>query len=211
MLRSGRWKLRVLEIGALLLLGGVGLQLGDWDNIRQATEAKDAMVAATPVLGERVDALVVSDQEGAATRLSDIGAGKCRYVVLGTRSCPHANIAADRWLATALNDPAHADMPDDWMSFWVAADDVTGRGELFDPAFPTPTFYAKDAVALIESAGMTHSPFHLVLDRSGVIVAFGSERRLLSLGAFGADCTIDPDLAGTADDRVTVLKGRAGT
>ena len=82
-----------------------------------------------------------------------------------------------------------------WQAFWVAAEEVTARGDLFDPAFPSPTFYVRDKIAFIRSAGLTHSPLHLVMDRRGVVIDAGGERRLLPLSAFLDDCTIAADPA----------------
>lgn len=197
MLLTGRIsKARMLDaIAVLLAVGIAGYGLRGWTETRDARRTQEAMSAATPVLGRSVDALVISDEGGAVQRLSDVAAGKCRYIIIGTRTCPHARMAASRWMSTALNDPAGDRMPDGWQAFWVAAEEVTARGDLFDPAFPSPTFYVRDKIAFIRSAGFTHSPLHLVMDRRGVVVDAGGERRLLPLSAFLDDCTITADPA----------------
>ena len=177
-------------ITVVLLAGLAAYGLQAWTQARDARDIRDAMLAAEPAVDRSVDALVVSDEGEVVQRLSDVAAGKCRYIIIGTRSCPHAKTAADRWMSTGLLDPAGDWMPDGWQAFWVVADEVTGRGDLFDPAFPSPTFYVRDRIAFIRSAGVSHSPLHLVMDRRGVVIDAGSERRLLPASAFLDDCTI---------------------
>ena len=191
LLVGGLSKARVLDAVAMLLLVGIAIHgVQRWTAIRDARQTQEAMLAAAPAVGRSVDALVVSDEGGTVQRLSDVGAGKCRYIVIGTRTCPYARTAAYRWLSTALNDPDGDRMPDGWQAFWVVADETTGRRDLFDPAFPSPTFYVRDQVAFIRAAGVSHSPLHLVMDRRGIVVDAGTERRLLPTSAFLDDCTI---------------------
>lgn len=187
-------ELRVLDaIAVLLLMGIAGFGVQRWTQVRDARRTEEAMLAAKPALGRSVDALVVSDEGGVVQRLSDVGAGKCRYIIIGTRTCPFARTAAYRWMSNALNDPAGDSMPEGWKALWVVAEQSTGRGDLFDPAFPSPTFYARDAIAFIRSVGMSQSPVHLVMDRRGVVIEAGGERRLLPGSAFRDDCTIAAD------------------
>ncbi len=197
-------KARILDAIAVLLVAGIASYgVEAWAEGREARQIQEAMSTATPAVGRPVDALVVSDENGTVQSLSDVGAGKCRYIVIGTRTCPYARTAAYRWMSTALNDPAGDSMPDGWQAFWVAAEEVTGRDDLFDPAFPSPTFYVRDKVDFIGSAGLSHSPLHLVMDRRGVVVDAGSERRLLPASAFLDDCTIAADPALSVVGAVT--------
>ena len=201
---------RALDAIAVLLLAGIaafGVQR--WLEVRAARQAQAAMLAAKPAVGRLVDALVVSDKEGAVQPLSDVGAGKCRYIIIGTRICPHSRTAAYRWMSTALNDPAGDLMPDGWEVIWVAADETTGRGDLFDPAFPSSTYYVRDQIAFIRSAGVSHSPLHLVMDRRGIVTTTGSERRLLPASAFLDDCTIAADPAPSMAEAVTPVASKA--
>ena len=202
---------RVLDAIAVLLLAGIaayGVQR--WAGIREAQQTQEAMLAAATALGRSIDALVISDEGGIPQPLSDVGSGKCRYIIIGTRTCPYARRAAHRWMSIALNDPTGDRMPDGWLAFWVAAEEVTGSGDLFDAAFPSPTFYVQDKIAFIRSAGVTHSPLHLVMNRRGIVIDTGSERRLLPMSAFLDDCTIAADTAPPTAEAVTHV-GPAGT
>ena len=195
---------RVLDgIAVLLLVGIAGYGVQRWTEVRDVLQTQEAMLAAGSAVGQSVDALVVSDEGGVVQSLSDVGAGKCRYIIIATRICPYARAAAYRWMTTALNDPAADSMPDGWQAFWVAAEEVTGRGDLFDPAFPSPTFYVRDKIAFIRSTGLSHSPLHLVMNRRGVVIDTGSERRLLPMSAFLDDCTIAADPVLPVAERVT--------
>ena len=108
-------EVRVLDAVAVLLLMGIaGFGLQRWTEVRDARRTEEAMLAARPALGRSVDALVVSDKGGTVQRLSDVGAGKCRYVIIGTRTCPYARTAAYRWMSNALFDPAGDTMPEGW-------------------------------------------------------------------------------------------------
>ena len=207
LLVSGLSRTRILDGIAVLLLAGIaGYGVMRWAETRDARQTEVAMLAAEPALGRFVDALVVSDEEGTVQRLSDVGAGKCRYIIIGTRTCPYARMAAYRWMSTALNDPAGATMPDGWQAFWVAAEEVTARGDLFDPDFPSPTFYVRDKIAFIRSAGLTQSPLHLVMDRRGVVINAGGERRLLPASAFLEDCKITADPAFPMAEAATPVR-----
>lgn len=90
MLLTGRLsKARVLDAITMLLAAGItGYGLRGWTETRDARQTQEAMSAATPALGRSVDALVISDEGGAVQRLSDVAAGRCRYIIIGTRTCP---------------------------------------------------------------------------------------------------------------------------
>ena len=154
----GRFRLRPVDALAAVLFAGVAaygaVAWAAWLETREVQRMHEAMGAASQAIARRVDALVVSDDDGRVQSLSDVAAGKCRYVVIGTEICPHTITAVARWTLTALNDPAGADMPEGWATFWVAADEMTGSDDLFGSDFPVPTHFARDRLDLINGAGM---------------------------------------------------------
>ena len=103
----GLSKARALDGLTLLLLAGVvAYGAGTWLEARSFQRTQEAMSAASPPIGRRVDALLVSDEDGSVQRLSDGGGRKCRYVIIGSRICPHTVTAANQWTITALSYPA---------------------------------------------------------------------------------------------------------
>ena len=205
---TGGKLLRTLDVLTVILFLGTSVSAyAAWAASRDTRQLFGAMTAASSPVGRKIDAMVVSDLDGTVQPLSDVAAGRCRFVVVGSRSCPYARAAAYRWMITALNDPAGATMPEGWEALWVSTDEITGRGEMFDSGFPTPTFFAQDRIAFIRSAGISHTPFQFILDRNGTVTAVDHEPRLFPVAAFQDDCTILTDSTTLSPPEVTPVTG----
>jgi hypothetical protein len=194
----------MLLLLAFLVLGASGARR--WLEARSDRQTREVMASATSAIGRRIDVSVVSDLDGSVKPLSDIGTGKCRYVILGSRTCPHTLKAAYRWMLTAQVDSSGGAMPEGWEARWVVLDETSGRGDLFDTTFPSPTFFARNRLDLFRESGVLYMPMHLLLDRQGFVIAAGLERRLLPSAAFLPDCTLDPTIVPAAANEVTPVR-----
>jgi len=201
-----RKMLRVLDCLAVGLVAGIAAYgVNEAWKYRQMRQAQAVAIAAKPRIGSRVESLVVSDADGRNVPLSDVQPGSCRYVVVGSRYCPHTARAADLWAVTALNEPTGADMPPGWHALWVLTDEQSGRDGFLDSAFPSATYFAGNANDVISGTGIRYTPSYLVLDRDGRVAEVGAGGRLLPTAAFLDNCSIDKNVGNFRPPEVTQI------
>jgi hypothetical protein len=142
--------------------------------------------------GDLVDIPVVSvgDDAKASLFLSDVMPGRCRFVVLASRSCRWCDEMQISWTVRDLND--RLDLPHDWGVFWVLLEEEDLA--FFDPAFPTRTYTTPRESRIEHRLRIPGVPSHLVLDREGRMLELslgGSPPRISAPSA--EDCTLAKD------------------
>lgn len=135
--------------------------------------------------GELADEKVV-DSEGVLRTLRNIGAGKCRLVVLAATTCPHCVQLQTRWTVQTLREGKT--WGQEWAVFWVTLD--RGVGSFFDPEFPTETFVSVDGLGMLARLGLSGVPSHLVLDRNGRLVTKGLGADKPAPGQLNRNCAL---------------------
>lgn len=164
-----------------------------------ATEDPPFSYASEPApIGHVITELVEARGEAgtrvgtSATRPSDVHAGFCRYVVVGSSQCPFSKRLAVSWTVQALK--AEVLLPDDWRAFWIIADelrsDLPSAEEFLDPAFPVPRFSPLRAERFMQDAGVVVFPYHIILNREGVVIGSGRGGVLPAPGDLREDCTV---------------------
>lgn len=174
-------------LALVLIVQGASMWLGTQRTSRIANTMR---VAEVPV-GRSIETVVVADLDGAAVELSSIGAGTCRYVVIGSSSCVYSRELQRRWTTTVANEGNGLNMAPGWATLWVLIEEDESDA-FFDQGFPAATYHARSTLELVRGAGVRATPSYLVLDRDGRVLRGGSPGGgLLPEDAFLDDCQLD--------------------
>jgi hypothetical protein len=179
---------RLLE-RVLMVAGGLTIIHALFWIVRHEPRIQYADEAAR--IGEAIAAEVADWGGGAPLALSDVDDGYCRYVVVASGTCPFSKQAAVRWTVSSLQEGAQPLVPSGWRTHWVLFDADAVAAEFRDPWFPAPMKRPVDARLFVNQAGITGSPYYLLLDRTGRIIERGPGAVLPELDAFRSDCRID--------------------
>lgn len=184
MLKKTRQRVRFRTVmGAFLLLAAVQIGLNLRGNWASAASAEANPIGSVPNIALR------TWPDNVQTQLTDIEPGSCRYIVVYASSCGFARGAASDFRRIALRQGA--ELPSDWRIVWISLNELSASDVPAQPDFPWPVYTAEDPITARNSVGARGLPSHLILDRSGRVLAAAPGVTLWKPDVYRDDCTVE--------------------
>lgn len=138
-----------------------------------------------PVRGHTI-AIMIADSSGAVTRLSDVARGKCVEVIVYSPTCWACMVLAQHWRQDLASDP-HM-LPEGWRAVWLSLADMNASSGLEAPSSPVMHRFAPPGT--LAALAVPATPFQIVLDTNGKVVASGIGADAASTSSYQRNCTL---------------------
>lgn len=147
----------------------------------------DLRSSARLPVGERIAVEVSSPQFG-PTPLSDVGAGTCRYVVVYSPTCHGSAALSHQWQQDMASDPIP--LPEGWTAIWLSSTTADSVGTFQPPRDPVIAAHTHRLGDWVQAAGINSSPYVLILDKQGRVIAGKPGGRLEPMRSYTDRCVV---------------------